>query len=132
MPTITTTEGVYIPLPEAVAGALTDKDDQLLSLNASGQAVLFDGTSPAFAVHAGKLSPDSGFVKARLLAGAGTARVIQDAAIAVGARVAGKAGTSRVQTAAAGARSLGFKLTPTAGAQGDVIEIAVLVENLPA
>lgn len=129
---ITITEGPYIPLTEAVAGALTGKEDQLLSLNNVGKAVLFDGSAPAVAVMVGKLSPDSTEITARLLGKGGTVRMVQDAAITPGVRVAGKNATSRVQTAAAGSRSLGFKLTPVAGAAGDVIEVADIIESIPA
>lgn len=129
---ITEQEGCTISLEEAVAGALTNKEDLLVSIDNTGKAVLFDGTYPAIGVMKGKLTPDSTAVTVRLLNGEGTVRVIQSAAITPGARVAGVNASARVVTAGAAARSLGIKLSPFAGAAGDVIEVIPLVELLPA
>lgn len=129
---VTAQEGNFDTLIEAVAGALDGKEDQLLSLDATGKAVLFDGTKPATHVMVAKLQPGSTEIRARILGKNGTVRVIQDAAIVPGARVSGKAGTARVETATAGKRSLGFKLDRQGkgnGAQGDVIEIVDIVEG---
>jgi hypothetical protein len=130
---ITAQLGPTITLEEAVAGALTGKEDLLISVDNTGKAVLFDGTYPAIGTMEGKLAPESTAVRVRLLSGSGTIRAIQSAGINPGARVAGVNASARVVTAGAAARSLGIKLFPqAAGAAGDVIEIIPLVELLPA
>jgi hypothetical protein len=127
---ITAQHGDTITLEEAVPGALSGKDDLLVSINANGKAVLFDGSAPAIGVVVGKLAPDATAVNVRLLTG-GTVRVIQNVAIMPGNRVAGVAANARVAVAAAPGRSLGYKLAPAgSGAAGDVIEIIPSVEML--
>jgi len=127
----TAQHGDTITLEEAVAGSLNGKDDLLLSVNANGKAVLFDGTAPAIGAHAGKLAPDSTAVNVRLLTGGGTVRVVQNVPITPGTRVAGVAANARVAIAASPARALGAKLAPPdAGAAGDVIEVIACVENI--
>lgn len=129
---VTASESNYDTLAEAVAGALNNKEDCLLSLNAAGKAVLFDGTAPATHVMVSRLQLGDGQVRARILGKNGTLRVIQNGAIAPGARVIGHGGTARVVTAAVGGRSLGFKLDRAGvgnGAAGDVIEIADVIEG---
>lgn len=122
----------YDTLVEAVAGALNNKEDCLLSLDATGKAVLFDGTKPATHVMVSRLQLGDGQVRARILGKNGTLRVIQNGAIVPGSRVIGHGGTARVVTAAAGGRSLGFKLDRPGkgnGAAGDVIEITDVIEG---
>ena len=129
---VTALELNYDTLTEAVAGALDGKEDCLLSLNNAGKAVLFDGTAPATHVMVSRLQAGDGQVRARMLGKNGTVRVIQNGAIVPGARVIGHGGTARVVTAAAGGRSLGFKLDRSGvgnGAAGDVIEIADVIEG---
>jgi hypothetical protein len=128
---ITAQNGPTITLEEAVAGALRGKEDLLVSLDAHGKAVLFDGTAPAIGVYVSRLDPESTALEIRLLNAGGTVRVIQGVAIAPGSRVAGVAASARVAVASAPGRSLGFKLAPdSAGAAGDVIEIIPSVETL--
>jgi hypothetical protein len=129
---VTAQESNYDTLIEAVAGALNNKEDCLLSLDATGKAVLFDGTKPATHVMVSRLQLGDGQVRARILGKNGTVRVIQNGAIVPGARVIGHGGTARVVTAAAGGRALGFKLDRQGkgnGAAGDVIEIADVIEG---
>ncbi|MBI5689258.1 MAG: hypothetical protein HZC55_04115 [Verrucomicrobia bacterium] len=131
---VTVLEQNYDTLTEAVAGALDGKEDLLLSLDATGKAVLYDGTSPATHVMVGRLQDGDGQVRARILGKNGTVRIKQNGAIVPGARVIAHAGTARVVTAAAGGRSLGFKLDRQGkgnGAAGDVIEVADVVEGQP-
>lgn len=126
---VTAQEGPYITLTEAVAGALTGKDDSLLSLDNAGKAVLYDGTAPAFAIMVNKAWPAATEVQARLLGKGGSVRMIQHVALDIGARVQGRGANARVEALAVGGRSLGFKIGPTSGgAAGDVIEVADLVE----
>lgn len=126
---ITAQLGPTITLEEAVAGALDNKEDHLVSVNAVGKVILFDGTFPACGVMEGKLAPGSTAVRVRLLTGSGTVRVIQNAAVVPGARVMGVNANARVVTIGAAARSLGIKLYPEDnGAAGDVIEVIPLVE----
>lgn len=128
---ITAQLGPTITLEEAVAGALTGKEDLLISVNNVGKAVLFDGTYPAIGVMEGKLAPASTAVRVRLLSGGGTVRIIQNAAVTPGARVAGVNANGRVITVGAAGRSLGVKISDFAGAAGDVIEVIPLVEYAP-
>lgn len=128
---VTAQSGETITIEEAVPGSLTGKDDHLLSLNANGKAVLFDGTAPAIGTHNGKLAPDSTVINVRLLNAGGTVRMIQNVAITPGIRVAGVSANARVAVAATPARALGIKIAPpAAGAAGDVIEVIPQVENL--
>lgn len=132
MQKVTVIESNYDSLTEAVAGALNGKEDCLLSLNNAGKAVLFDGSAPATHVMVSRLQDGDGRVRARILGKNGTVRVIQNGAIVPGSRVIGHGGTARVVTAAAGGRSLGFKLDRQGkgnGAAGDVIEIADVLEG---
>lgn len=126
---ITYTDTPYISLTEAVAGALTGKDDLLISLNNAGKAVLYDGSAPAIAVMIGKNSPDDTVIQARLLGKGGTCRMIQSAAIVPGSLVKAVSASARVATATAGSKGLGYKLTPGNGAAGDVIEVIDLPER---
>lgn len=129
---VAVSESNYDTLIEAVAGALNNKEDCLLSLNAAGKVVLFDGTAPATHVMVSRLQNGDGQVRARILGKNGTVRVIQNGAIVPGARVNGHGGTARVVTAAAGGRSLGFKMDRAGvgnGAAGDVIEIFDVIEG---
>lgn len=128
---ITVTDTPYIPLVENVAAALTGKDDLLLSLSNTGKAVLYTGAAPAIAVMIGKNSPDDTVVKARLLGKGGTVRMIQSAAIVPGSPVKAVAASARVATADAGAKVIGYKLTPGNGAAGDVIEVIDIPEPSP-
>jgi hypothetical protein len=134
MQKITASESNYDTLTEAVAGALNGKEDLLLSLDNTGKAVLFDGTYPATHVMVSRLQDGDGQVRARILGKNGTVRIKQNGAIVPGSRVIAHAGTARVVTAAAGGRSLGFKLDRPGignGAAGDVIEIADVIEGQP-
>ncbi|MDF3058031.1 MAG: hypothetical protein K0R17_2246 [Rariglobus sp.] len=126
---ITVTDSPYISLEENVAGALTGKDDLLLSLSNTGKAVLYTGAAPAVAVMIGKNSPDDTVVRARLLGKGGTVRMIQSAAIVPGSLVKGVAASARVATADAGAKAVGYKLSPGNGAAGDVIEVIDIAER---
>lgn len=126
---ITVIDSPYISLEENVAGALTGKDDLLLSLSNTGKAVLFDGSAPAIAVMIGKNTPDDTVVRARLLGKGGTVRMIQSAAIVPGVLVKGVAASARVATADAGSKGLGYKLTPGNGAAGDVIEVIDIAQR---
>lgn len=129
---VTVIDHNYDTLIEAVAGALDGKEDCLISLDATGKAVLFDGTAPATHVMVSRLQAGDGQVRARILGKNGTVRIIQNGAIVPGARVQGHGGTARVVTAAAGGRTLGFKLDRAGkgnGAAGDVIEVADVIEG---
>jgi hypothetical protein len=129
---VTVQESPYGTMTEAVAGALTGKEDQLLSQTDTGLAVLFDGTKPAVAVMCGKLAPDSNEVRVRWLGKGGTVRVIQHAATDIGAPMQGRSANARVEAAAAGGRVLGYKLGPTkGGAAGDIIELLDIIERSP-
>ena len=128
---ITITDGPYVTFTEAVAGALDNKEDHLVALDNTGKLVLFTGSAPAIGVMVGKLQAGQSAVQVRLLGKGGTVRVIQNAAITPGARVMAVNANARVVTIGAAARSLGFKLTDSAGAAGDVIEIADVVEYAP-
>lgn len=129
---VTVQEGSYIALTEAVADALNGKEDHLLSLDNTGKAVLFTGATPAVAVFVGRLAPGSTALRCRAIGKGGTVRMIQNAAITPGARVMAVNANARVVTATATNRSLGFKLSPTAGGVGEVIEVLDVVETLPA
>lgn len=128
---VTVTEGAYVTRHEAVAGALDNKEDSLVSLNNVGKVVLFDGSAPAFGVFVSKLQAGETACRIRVLGKNGTVRVIQHTAITPGVRVKGNNANARVITADASARSLGFKLSDTAGAVGDVIEICDVIETIP-
>lgn len=129
---ITVTDHNYITLTEAVAGALNGKEDHLVSLDGDGNVVLFTGAAPAFGVFVSRLQDGQPDLRIRPLGKNGTVRVIQNAAVTPGARVMAVNANARVVTATATNRSLGFKLSPFAGAAGDVIEICDIVEVLPA
>jgi hypothetical protein len=129
---ITVTDHNYITLEEAVLGALNGKEDLLVSLNNNAKAVLFDGSAPAFGAFVSRLQDGQGAIRVRPLGKNGTVRCIQSAAITPGARVMAVNASARVATATATNRSLGFKLSPFAGAAGDVIEICDAIEVLPA
>jgi hypothetical protein len=126
---ITVTDTPCISLEENVAGALTGKDDLLLSLSNTGKAVLYTGAAPAIAVMIGKNSPDDTVVNARLLGKGGTVRMIQSAAIVPGSLVKAVAASAKVATADAGSKGIGYKLTPGNGTAGDVIEVIDIAER---
>jgi hypothetical protein len=113
------------------ATSLDGKEDLLLALNSDGTVKLNDGAAPV-GVCVGKLQNGQHEVSVRLLGNGGSFRVIQSAAIAVGARVmVDSAAKTKVKTfattAGAIARSVGIKVadssTTAGGAAGDVIEV---------
>ncbi|WP_221029908.1 hypothetical protein [Actomonas aquatica] len=129
---ITASDSNYTTLTEAVAGALDNKEDFLVSVNAAGKAVLYDGTFPAFGVMVSKLQAGETAVRVRILGKNGTVRIKQGGAIVPGVRVQGDPADGMVVTAAAGGRTLGIKLDRAGignGADGDVIEVADVVEG---
>ena len=128
---VTVTEGSTITLKEAVLNALEGKEDHLVSIDTNGDVVLFTGSIPAVGWYQGRLQPGSTAVRVRLLGKGGTVRAIQSAAINPGVRVMGVNASARVATATTGNRTLGTKISPGAGAAGDVIEIADADGYLP-
>lgn len=124
---ITAQVGPTITLEEAVPGALNGKEDHLVSLNANGKAVRYDGTAPAVGVYVSRLALDSTAIEVRPINATGTARLVQSAAITPGKQVVPDAATARVKLGASGNAAIGIKLAPAnAGAAGDVIEVVLI------
>ncbi len=127
-------DGAYRTFEENVAAALDGKEYYVVELvAASGKVQLFSAGAPfALGVMWEKIKAGNTSVTIRLLGKGGTTKVIQNGAIAPGARVMPAAG-GKVATAAAGNRTIGIKINPiNNGADGDVIEIADVIENVPA
>jgi hypothetical protein len=131
MPTIIPIVGANRTFSED-ATSLNGKEDLLLELNSDGTVKLNTGDAP-IGVHVAKLQNGQPEVNVRLLGQGGSLRVIQSAAIAVGAYVmVDPDAPTKVKTYAASAglnkRVLGRKLadssTTANGAAGDVIEIS--------
>lgn len=123
----TTVDGPFRTFTEEVAGALTGKEGYLVELGSTGGVQLFT-TGKAIGVIEGKLQGENA-VNIRLLGKGGTVRMVQGEAIALGARLIGASG-GKVTTLTTG-RSVGIKLSPaTSGANGDVIEVLDVIENI--
>jgi hypothetical protein len=122
----TTTIGPDRSFTEAVVGALDNAETKLVSLDATGHLVLFTGTAPAIGVVVDKIQPGAPDVHVRLFSQGGTLAVTQAAAITPGSTVYGTAASTVTGTAGTGnlATPLGTKLGHSAGAAGDIIEIA--------
>ena len=114
----------YRTYTEHVAGALDGKEMYVVELASDGRVQLYTGAgaSPALGVAFQKLKPGAVDVQIRLLGKSGTVKVVQNGAVACGARVAAVSG-GKVGAANPGDRVIGLKLTPVTGADGDVIEI---------
>lgn len=120
-------DGPYRSFTEETAGQLTSKEGYLVQLTSAKNTVQLLTTLPAIGVMHGKLQ-GANDVNIRLLGKGGTVKVVQGAAIAVGAKVMGASG-GKVVTATAGNRAIGIKVGPAAnGSDGDVIEIVDIVE----
>lgn len=138
MPTIIPTIGETKSFTED-ATSLNGKEDQLLQLNSDGTVKLNAGADPV-GVMVCKLQNGQPEVSVRLLGSGGTYRVIQSAAIAVGAKVmvdtAAKTKVKTLATTGLPVRSLGIKIadssTTPGGAAGDVIEVLDLQELVTA
>jgi hypothetical protein len=129
---ITITEGNTYSLTEATPGSLNGKEDHIVSMTATGTAVLYDGTLAPLGVYVSRLQAQDPAVLVRLLGKNGTVRVVQAAAISPGTRVAPNA-SGQVIAATAGTLSIGIKLRPdNTGAAGDIIEIADVLVPLAA
>lgn len=138
MPTIIPTNGPVKSFTED-STSLNGKEDLLLALNSDGTVKLNAGAVP-IGVMESKLQSGQTEVAVRLLGAGGTFRCIQNAAIAVGARVmVDTSAKTKVITAATSGlpiQSLGIKVadssTTAGGAAGDVIEVLDVQEVLTA
>jgi len=138
MPSIIPTVGETKSFTED-ATSLNGKEDLLLQLNTDGTVKLNAGADP-LGVMVCKLQNGQPEVSVRLLGAGGTYRVIQSAAIAIGAKVmvdtAAKTKVKTLTTAGLPVRSLGIKIadssTTAGGAAGDVIEVLDLQELVTA
>ena len=119
--------------------SLDGKEDLLLALNSDGTVKLNAGAIP-IGVMQSKLQEGEAAVSVRLLGAGGTFRCIQNAAIAVGARVmvdtSAKTKVITATTSGLPVRSLGIKVADSSntasGAAGDVIEVMDLQELVTA
>lgn len=128
----------YRTFQEEVAGALDNKEFQLLEPGTADNSVKLN-TSPAntIGVMFQKLQNATGRkddINVRLLGGSGTVKMIQNAAIAYGAKVMPDATAFTRVKAVPGTtgnyRSIGRKVSEGAGAAGDVIEVHPIVETV--
>lgn len=128
----------YRTFQEEVAGALDGKEFQLVEPGTADNSVkLNTAVGNAIGVMFSKLQQATGRkddVTVRLLGGEGTVKMIQNAAIAYGARVmCDSTSPTRVKTVPGTTgtyRSIGRKVSQGGGAAGDVIEVADVVETI--
>lgn len=112
---------------EEVTGALTGKEGYLVELGSTGGVQLLTSGIPIGVIE-GKLQGDDA-VNIRLIGKGGTVKVVQSAAVELGARLIGESG-GKVSTLTTG-RSVGIKISPaSSGSANDVIEIIDVVENI--
>ena len=130
-------EGNYRTFQEEVAGALDGKEYQLVEPGTADNSVkLNTGANPIGTLHM-KLQSATGEkddVSVRLLSGSGTTKMIQNAAIAYGAKVMPAAANyARVMTVlgtSGSHRVIGRKVSEGGGAAGDVIEVETFIETV--
>lgn len=131
-------EGNYRTFQEEVAGALDNKEYHLLEPGTADNSVkLNTGLANTIGTLHQKLQNSTGEkddVNVRLLSGSGTTKMIQNAAIAYGAKVMPAAANyARVVTVLATSgshRVIGRKVSQGAGAAGDVIEVETFIETV--
>jgi hypothetical protein len=131
-------EEAYRSFQEEVAGALDGQEKHLVQCGTADNSVkLNTAVGSANGVMFEKLQPGTGRkddVTVRMLGKGGTVKVIQNAAIAYGARVMEDSTSTQRVKAVPGTtgtyRSIGIKLGQGGGAAGDVIEIQDILENI--
>lgn len=131
-------EESYRTFQEEVAGALDGKQFNLVALGTADNTIKLNATlGQAIGVFFAKLQPGTGRkddCSVRMLGKEGTVKVIQNAAIAYGARVMEDSTALTKVKPVPGTtgtyRSIGLKVSEGGGAQNDVIEILDLVENI--
>lgn len=131
-------EESYRTFQEEVIGALDGKEFQLLEPGTADNSVKLNATlGHAFGVMFEKLQPGTGKlddISVRLLNGEGTVKMIQNGAIAYGARVmedsTALTKVKQVPGTTGTYRAIGFKVNKGGGAAGDVIEVFDFVETI--
>lgn len=119
---------------EQVANQLTNKEFHVVELGAAEDAVQLYSAGAAVPIgvvaEVPKSEPDSPAVAVIAIASGEQVKVKQSAAINKGAPCKAVNGGT-VETAGAGTRSIGRKVTQGAGAAGDIIVIELLPELIP-
>lgn len=129
MGNISYNDGILQTFLETTAGGLDGKEDLLVEQGAPADTVAILATpAKAMGVMRNKLQDSEAAINVRLLNGGGSARMVQDAAIAKDSWVVGQAGGRVIAwdptTASAGTYLvLGRKKTFGNGVQADVIEV---------
>lgn len=128
----------YRTFQEEVAGALDGKEFSLVECGTAANSIkLNTAVANASGVMFEKLQQVTGKkddVNVRMLGKGGTVKMIQNAAIAYGARVMVDSGAMTKVKAVPGTtgtyRSIGIKVSEGSGAQNDVIEVFDVIESI--